>query len=242
MWILTAEDAELPLENLGKPMKLQPSPLKMRSPRFHFAPTAKDAVFPMFHLEPLLRLQFPRLPLHVTAKDAVFPVFHLAPLLRVPSRATRHPGKAKDASTLPANDAVPPSTNPGKAKDASTLPANNAVPPSTNPGKAKDASTLPANNAVPPSTNPGKAKDASTLPANDAYLLRGTLEKAKDASTLSANNTVPPSTNPGQAKDASILIRKRLQEFLPEYPEHLPTLHTALLTRAAPTLQDVLTP
>ncbi|KAH9163196.1 hypothetical protein EDB89DRAFT_2079065 [Lactarius sanguifluus] len=66
--------------------------------------------------------------------------------------------KLKDASTLPANDAVPPSTTPGQAKDASTLPANDTVPPSTNPGQAKDASTLPANDAVPPSTNPGQAK------------------------------------------------------------------------------------
>ncbi|KAH9169725.1 hypothetical protein EDB89DRAFT_1908373 [Lactarius sanguifluus] len=72
MWILTAKDAELPLEYLNKPMKLQPSPLKMQPPRFHFAPTAKDAVFPVFHLAPLLQLQFPRPQLRVTTKDAIF--------------------------------------------------------------------------------------------------------------------------------------------------------------------------
>ncbi|KAH9159381.1 hypothetical protein EDB89DRAFT_2083943 [Lactarius sanguifluus] len=123
MWILTAKDAELPLKYLGKPMKLQPSPLKMRSPRFHFAPTAKDAAFPVFHLAPLLRLQFTD--------------FHFALLLKMQSSIkllpSTNPEQAKDASTLPADDAVPPSTNPGQAKDASILlhkkfPANKSSP------------------------------------------------------------------------------------------------------------------
>ncbi|KAH9172079.1 hypothetical protein EDB89DRAFT_2070243 [Lactarius sanguifluus] len=57
MWILTAKDADLPLKYLGKPMKLQPSPLK---------------ILPCVPPRATATVAVPRLSLRVTTEDAIF--------------------------------------------------------------------------------------------------------------------------------------------------------------------------
>ncbi|KAH9177850.1 hypothetical protein EDB89DRAFT_2064219 [Lactarius sanguifluus] len=108
--------------------------------------TTRSAVFPSRHCKkcnsPFATLQEEQSPLRVTARSAVF---HFVSLQEVQSSSRKNdvpfhfmslqkkcsPHSAthtKDASPLPAKDAVPSKTNPGKANNASPLPANDAVP------------------------------------------------------------------------------------------------------------------